>query len=173
MGHSLESERCYVPVSAKVCRKLWENAKFAPWTIASMARLHEVRSKVLYCCCREGQPCQGDEIVRAFAQTKSVEESRGGALPRLEGLSLCEVGWVLKSHLCLSPRDGGLAMQEMLKRCSTLSREEGVRDLLPFPLSPFPTTAEMDLSMTSTHGELVSPELIHEAAVDVWMFLLK
>ena len=31
----------------------------------------------------------------------------------------------------------------------------------------------MELSMTCAHGEPVSPELMHEAAVDVWMCLLK
>ena len=62
-------------------------------------------------------------------------------------------------------------MQEMLERCSTFSREEEVRDLLPFPLSPDPTKVEMDLSMTSACGELVSPEPIHEAGVDVLVLL--
>ena len=32
-------------------------------------------------------------------EAMSEEKQRGGALPHLEGLSLCEVGWVLKSHL--------------------------------------------------------------------------
>ena len=41
-------------------------------------------------------------IARAFAEAKSEEEQHGGALPRLEGFSLCEVGWALKSHICLS-----------------------------------------------------------------------
>ena len=54
-----------------------------------------------------------------------------------------------------------------------LRAAEEVRDLLPFPLSSEPTKAEMELYMTSARGEPVSPELIHEAAVDVWMFLLK
>ena len=47
------------------------------------------------------------------------------ALPRLESLSLCEVGWALNSHLCLSPHSRSLAMHEMLKRCSPLSRGPG------------------------------------------------
>ena len=37
-------------------------------------RLHDVRSKVLYCLGREGQPCHGGGIVRAFAEAKSEEE---------------------------------------------------------------------------------------------------
>ena len=129
-------------------------------------RLYEGRSKVLYCHCRGGQPCHGDVVVRVFAEAQSEEEQRGGALPPFEGLSLCEVGWALKSHLCLSPRGRGLAMHEMLKRCSTLSRGGEFRNLVPFPLLPEPTNAEMELSMTCAHGEPVSPELMHEAAVD-------
>ena len=88
-------------------------------------------------------------------------------MPRLEGLSLSEVGWALKSHLCLSPRRRGMAMQEMSKRCSTFSWGEEVRNLLPFPLSIEPTKAEMELSMTCARGEPVSPKPIQEAAVDV------
>ena len=114
-------------------------------------RLHEVRTKVLSCHCREDQPCHGDEIIRAFAEATSEEEPRGGALSRLEGLSICEVGWVLRSQLCLSPRGRGLAMQEMSKSCSTLSRGEEVRNILPLTVSPDPTQAERDLSMTSAH----------------------
>ena len=135
-------------------------------------RLHEVRSIVLYCHCRESQPCHGDVIVRAFAEAKSEEEQRGGALPRLERLSLCEVGWALKSHLCLSPRRRGLAMQEMLNRCSTFWRREEVRDLLPFPV-PRAHQSRDGTVHDCAHGQPVSPELIHEAAVDVWVFLLK
>ena len=37
-------------------------------------RLHDVRSKVLYCLGREGQPCHDGGIVRAFAEAKSEEE---------------------------------------------------------------------------------------------------
>ena len=77
----------------------------------------------------------------------SEEKQRGVALPHFEGLSLCEVGWVLKSHLCLSTRRKGLGMQEMLKGCSTFSRVKEFRNLLPFPLSPHPTKAERELSM--------------------------
>ena len=128
-------------------------------------RLHGVRSKVLYC--REGQPCHGEVIVRAVAEAKSEEEQRGGAPLLLEDFSLCAVGWALKNRLCLSPRRRGLAMpmQEMLKRCSTFSREEELRNLLPFPLFPEPTNAEMELSTTCAQGEPVSPELMQEAAV--------
>ena len=39
-------------------------------------RLHEFKSSVLYCHCREGPPCHGDVIVRAFAEAKSEEEQR-------------------------------------------------------------------------------------------------
>ena len=63
-------------------------------------------------------------------------------------------------------------MQDMLKGCSTISRGKEFRNLRPFPLSPEPTKAEGELSMTCAHGEPVSPEPMHQAAVDVWMFLL-
>ena len=76
-------------------------------------RLHEVRSKVLYCHCHPSQPCHCDVLVRALAEAMLEEKQRGGA-------PLCEAGWALKSHLCLSPRSRGFAMQEMLKGCSTL-----------------------------------------------------
>ena len=115
------------------------------------------------------QPCHDG---RASAEAMAVEKQRGGALPRLDRLSFCEVGWALKSHLCLSPRRTGLAMQDMLKGCSTFSRGEEFRNLLPFPLSPGPTKAEKELSTTSAHGDPVSPELMHQVAVDVWMFLV-
>ena len=55
-------------------------------------------SKVVYCHCREGQPCDR----RAYTEAKSEEEHRGGPLPRLEGLSLCEVGWALKAIFACS-----------------------------------------------------------------------
>ena len=77
------------------------------------------------------------------------KEQRRGALPRLEGPSLCKMGWALKSHLCLSIRGRGLAVQEMLKSCSTFSRGQEVRDFLPCPLSPKPTKAEVKLESHS------------------------
>ena len=46
-------------------------------------------------------------------------EQLGGALPRLESLSLCEVGWALKSHLWLCHRSGG---HTIFKKYSTFSR---------------------------------------------------
>ena len=58
-------------------------------------------------------------------------------------------------------------MQGKLKRCSTFSRENAARNLLPFPLSPKPTKAEMKLSTTCVRREPVSPELVQEAAGDV------
>ena len=63
-------------------------------------------------------------------------------------------------------------MQEMLKGCSTFTRAEEFRNLLPFFAVARPTKVEKELSMTSAHGDPVSPQLMHEAAVDVWMFLL-
>ena len=47
---------------------------------------------------------------RARAREQNKEEL-GGALPRLESPSLCEVGRALKSHLWLCPRCSGLAIQ--------------------------------------------------------------
>ena len=79
---------------------------------------------------------------RARDQNK---EQRGGALPQLESLSLCRVGWALKSHLCLSPCSKGLAMQQKVKRCSTFSRGEVVETCFPFRCPPKPTKAEMEL----------------------------
>ena len=99
-------------------------------------RLHEGRSKVLCCQCRESQPCHGDVILRVFAEAMSKEKQRGGAPPRLEGIGLCEVERALRGHLCLSPRRRGLAMEEMLKGCSLFSRAKD-----------FPTMAERELSM--------------------------
>ena len=69
----------------------------------------------------------------------------------------------------LSPRSRRMAMQEMLKKCSPFARGEEVRDLLPIPLSREPTKAEIKLSTTCARGQPVSPELIQEAAVDVWI----
>ena len=66
----------------------------------------------------------------------AAREQRGAALPQLESLSLCEMGWAMKSHLCLT-----------LTRPSSLS-------------APEPTEAEMELSMTCARGEPASPELI-------------
>ena len=34
------------------------------------------------------------------APAREWKKEQRGALPRLEGLSLCEVGWALKSQLC-------------------------------------------------------------------------
>ena len=66
--------------------------------------LHEDRSKILFCHSRPSQPCHGDIIVGVFAEDMAEKKHRGGAPPRLDGLSLCGVGWALESHLCLSPR---------------------------------------------------------------------
>ena len=80
----------------------------------------------------------------------------------------------VKERSLFVPSQKGLAMQEMLKGCSTFSREKEFRNFLPFPLSPDPTK-QRELFMTCAHGEPVSPDLMdlmHQAAVDVWMFLL-
>ena len=75
--------------------------------------------------------------------------------------------WVgVKSHIWLSLRSRGTAMQEMLKRCSTFVRREEVRDLLPFPLSPEPTAAEMELSMTSARGAGLPTARKHRVKVE-------
>ena len=62
-----------------------------------------------------------------------LEEQRAGALPRLESLSLCEVGWALKSHLCLSPRSRGEEVQDLLHLSAVprthQSRDRAVHDL--------------------------------------------
>ena len=58
-------------------------------------------------------------------------------------------------------------MQEMLKRCSTFLREGGVRDLLPFPLSPRAHQSRGEAVHDLCTRKPVSPELIHEAAADV------
>ena len=84
-------ERRYVAVSAAGCRKLREDFEFG--LAVAPGASHEVRSKVLYCRCGEGQPCHGDVIVKAYTEAMSAmseEEHRGGTLPRLEGLCLCE-----------------------------------------------------------------------------------
>ena len=110
MEQPLESTRRYVALSAKGCRKLWEDVEFARWAVASVA---SARSQT-------GQPCHGDVVIRALPEAKSEEEQCGGALPRLEGLSLCEAGWALKSHLRLTPRRTGLATcQKNVDSCST------------------------------------------------------
>ena len=62
-------------------------------------------------------------------------------------------------------------MQEKLEAAP--SRGEEFRTLLPFPLWPEPTNAKLELPMTCAHEEPVNPEFMHEAAADVWMFLLK
>ena len=116
-------------------------------------RLHEVGSKYLFC--HPSQPCHGDVIVKAFAEAMAEEKG-----PR----SLRSVMGVEEPSLFVASR-GGLDMQEMMKGCSTFSREKEFRNLLPFPLSPEPTKAEKELSTTAR-------ELMHQAAVDVWMFLL-
>ena len=89
---------------------------------------------------------------RKSSRARTAEGTARSPLPRLKGLSLCEVEW---AQLCLSPR--------------TFSRGEEVRNHLPFPLSPEPTKAEMELSIACARGEPVSPELMHEAEGDVWI----
>ena len=130
-------ERRYVAVSATGCRKLREDFELG-LAIASGAS-HEVRSKVLYCHCGEGQPCHGDVIL-------------------LEGLCLCEVEWALKNHLRLSPRSRGSAMQVQ----HLLAGEKEYASSLSAVVKT--TKAEMELSMTSARGDPV-----YEAAVDVRM----
>ena len=73
--------------------------------------------------------------------------------------ALVSANWVgVKSRICWSPRRRGLALHERLKKCSTFSRGEEVRDILPFPLSPEPTKREMQLSMTCVRREPASPK---------------
>ena len=48
MGQPLESERRYVAVSAKGCRKIWEDVELARWAMASVASTRsQVKSLVL------------------------------------------------------------------------------------------------------------------------------
>ena len=88
MGQPVESKRCYVAVSAKGCRKLWEDVELARWAIASVASARS-QMKSLVLSLRPSQPCHGDVIARALAEAMAQRE---GALPRLVGLGLCEVG---------------------------------------------------------------------------------
>ena len=98
----------------------------------------------------------------------SEEKQRGGGPQSLRsGMGVQEPSSFVSSKK-------GLAMQEMLNGCSNFSRGKEFRNrLLPFRLSPEPTKAERELSMICAGGEPVSPELMHEAAADVWKLLLK
>ena len=92
---------------------------------------------------------------RARAREQNMEQL-GGPLPRLESLSLCEVGWALKSHLWLCPRSSGLAIQ--CARGAAPSRGERGRKKKYETFFPFRCPREMELSMTCTRGEPVSPK---------------
>ena len=142
MEQPLESERRYVAVSAKGCRKLWEDVELTRWAMASVAsaRSHvkslvlpwRRRSTVSWRC----HPAGGPQSLRS--------------------------GMVAEEPCFLVPSQQGFGHAEKLKRCSTFSREEGVGDLLHFALSPEPTKAEMvkgpdDLEQTGEVSHIFPP----------------
>ena len=73
MGQPVESKRRYVAQSQQKAVENYEKMLNSPAGLWLRWWLHEVRSKVLYCHCREG-----DVIVRAFAEAKVEKEQRGG-----------------------------------------------------------------------------------------------
>ena len=97
-------------------------------------------------------------------------ESRKSSRPRTEegtarspyptgGPQSLPGGMALKSHLCVHSK-WERAMQEKLKRCSTFSRGEEVQTFFPFRCLRSP-------SMVCARGKPVSPEVTHDAALDV------
>ena len=49
------------------------------------------------------------------------------------------------------------------------------KDILPFPLSPYPTAAELSLSLEARRAQLDQderPERINEAGLEAWTFLV-
>ena len=96
-------------------------------------------------------------------------DSRGGALPRLEGLILCEVGWAFKSHLCLSLRGRRVAMQEMLQKVQ--HQLAGRRSTRLSSLSAVPRAHQgRDKTVHDLCSRRTSPPRANqEAAVDAWI----
>ena len=150
MGQPLESERRYVAVSAKGCRKLWEDVELARWAMASVASTRsQVKSLVL--------PWRRRSTVSWRCHPAGGPQS----LPS---------GMVVEEPCFLVPSQQGFGHAEKLKRCSTFSREEGMGDLLPFPLSPEPTKAEMvkgpdDFEQTDEVSHIFPPIGLSSSAV--------
>ena len=97
---------------------------------------------------------------------RPCQEQHTGALPWLEGLGLCQVGW--GSHICVSPRVGVWPPGHLEEVQHLLA--EG-KSTIPSSLSAVPSAhqEETELSVTCARGEAVSPRLTHEAAREGWI----
>ena len=85
--------------------------------------------------------------------------SRDDRLPEFGKMSLAEVGLALESHL-LGPRSEPAApVVNFVLRHSGLERGGGMsKDILPFPLSAYPTAAEISLSLEARRAQLGQAE---------------
>ena len=100
-------------------------------------------------------------------QEEPVKESKGakwnggrvGLFPDLLGMSLSEVGLAFKPHLLASRSEPAASVVNFVLRHSGLERGGGYRKtILAFPLSFYPTAAEISLSLEAGRAQLGQAE---------------
>ena len=83
-------------------------------------------------------------------------------------------GLAMKSHLLAPRSEPATSVVNFVLRHSGLERGGMSKDILPFPLSAFPTAAEISLSEEGrAHlGQAEGAEHIQEAGLEAWTFLV-
>ena len=108
------------------------------------------------------RPRQEDVFSESEKSAREQKSNSAEPLP-LEGLSPCKVGWHRRAdfacHLVMGEGVAGNSQEVPHSLAGGRST-----NFLPFPLSPEPTKAEIQLSMVGARGKPVSPELFHGAA---------
>lgn len=136
-------------------------------------RLPELAGRQCYCHCKPEEACHVDEVIRAFQDEAAEAERRGSFLPALEGMCLAEAGLTMKSVVCWSRDPESAGREHVEKGRGDFERGGRGCDLLPFPLSLAPSTAEVELSMTTADGSPPGQATLQAAGIEAWMFLVK
>ena len=142
-------------------------------------RFHELVEKKCFCHCSMNEMCHVDIVLRVMGEEQEAR-SRDDRAPDLNGMSLAEVGFALKSNL-LAPRSAStMLVENFVLRHTGVEREKVSRDILPFPLSFCPTAAEISLSVNAGKAqtglakgtEAALDAYIQEAGLEAWTFLV-
>ena len=99
---------------------------------------------------------------------------------KINKMSLAEVGLALESHFLTSRSEPTTPVVHFGLRHSGLERRGMSKDILPFPLSAFPTAAEISLSLDASRAQLghaeeaeaALDEYNQEAGLEAWTFLV-
>lgn len=151
---------------AKFRKKLW--SPDGRWT---RLRLFELSAARCYCHCRLDETCHVDELITAH-DLVAPEPGKLFPLPSLDGLSIAEVGLVLKSHVGWWAQSLGLAPWGPWRHSDTERGDES-RNLLPFPPLPLASAPEIALATAAMNHDPQVSELLVEAGRKAWEFLVQ